>query len=506
MRNLESLLLNSGMSPLSCSGNTDVEIQGITYDSRKTNPGYLFVCIRGEHHDGHDYVLDAASKGAVAVVVDRDLENIPDTLSVVRVRDSRKALGDLAKAFYNDPSESMFCVGVTGTKGKTTTTHLIKSVLDEAGMSCGIIGTLGCVSENLSIPTRHTTPESLDIQEFLAKMLASGEKAIAMEVSSHAIALHRTRGIDFDVGVFTNIGHDHLDFHGSFSSYLATKASFFETLGAGRDNNGNSGKTRLSIINVDDPNSDFILSKTRTQVATYGISDNLARITARELRLYGRDTSFVACTPQGSFPVSFNLKGIFNVYNALAAIACGLAQGLDPDTICRGLRSLKGVPGRFESIDEGQPFTVVIDYAHTPDSLENVLREARRLGSGSLTVVFGCGGDRDKSKRPVMGKIAATLADRVIVTSDNPRTEEPYDICKEIEEGILYGGLPSLGYDIIPDRTCAIERAIFSAQEGDVLVIAGKGHETYQIFRDRTIHFDDREMARTLLRERMQNA
>jgi len=502
---LKDLLANSGVSPYSLTGDTDVEISGITYDSRKIGPGYLFVCIRGEHHDGHAYISEAASKGALAVVIDSDAD-IPDTLSVVKVNDSRKALGDIAKAFYDDPSASMFCVGVTGTKGKTTTTHLIKSVLDEAGMSCGIIGTLGLISRNLVIPAKHTTPESSDIQKFLAKMRASDEKAIAMEVSSHAIALQRTRGVDFDVGVFTNIGHDHLDFHGSFSDYLATKASFFENLETVSGGHENSKKNRISVVNVDDPNSDFILSKTRTQVLTYGISNTSACITAKELRLYGRATSFIASTPHASFPVSLHLKGIFNVYNALAAIACGLTKGLDPHTISAGLRSLKGVPGRFEPIDEGQPFTVVVDYAHTPDSLENILREARRLGPGYLTVVFGCGGDRDRSKRPVMGKIAATLADRVIVTSDNPRTEEPYDICKEIEEGILQGGRPRLGYEIILDRASAIQNVIFGAQEGDVLVIAGKGHETYQIFRDTTIHFDDREVAKSLLRERMENA
>jgi UDP-N-acetylmuramyl-tripeptide synthetase len=502
---LNELIAHSRVTPYSCTGNTEVEIQGVTYDSRKIRPGYLFICIRGEHHDGHAYISEAAAKGAVAVVIDRETE-VQDTLGVVKVSNSREALGDIAAAFYHNPSASMFCVGITGTKGKTTTTYLIKSVLDKAGMSCGIIGTLGCVSRNLAIPAKHTTPESSDIQEFLGKMLASEEKAVAMEVSSHAIALQRIRGIDFDVGVFTNIGHDHLDFHGSFSDYLATKASFFENLEALSGNQRMSKKTRTSIVNVDDPNSNSILSKVHTEVVTYGISNGSAKITAKDLRLYGRATSFTACTPQGSFPVSLNLKGIFNVYNALAAIACGLSRGLDPDTISSGLQSLKGVPGRFESVDEGQPFQVVVDYAHTPDSLENILREARHLGPGNLTVVFGCGGDRDRSKRPVMGRIAAALADRVIITSDNPRTENADDICKEIEAGLLHEGRPRIGYEVIIDRTCAIKRAIFSAEEGDVLVIAGKGHETYQIFHDTTIHFDDREVAASLLRERIKNA
>jgi UDP-N-acetylmuramoyl-L-alanyl-D-glutamate--2,6-diaminopimelate ligase len=505
VKKLEDLMEYSRVVPCGYTGNTDVEIQGITYDSRKVGPGYLFVCIRGEHHDGHAFIPEAVSRGAVAIVVDRKVE-IPDTISVMRVSDSRRALGDMAQAFYDNPSASLFCVGVTGTKGKTTTTYLIKSVLDEAGLSCGIIGTLGYVSGDLTIPIEHTTPESPDIQEFLANVRTSKGRAVAMEVSSHAIALQRIRGVDFNVGVFTNIGHDHLDFHGSFDNYLATKASFFETLGEESGINKDNSKIKTAVVNIDDPNSDFIISGANTQTLTYGISNSSADITATELRLHEGVTSFVVCTPRGSFPVSLNLRGIFNVYNALAAIGCGLTAGLDFDTIGIGLGRIKGVPGRFESVDEGQPFAVVVDYAHTPDSMENVLRAARHLGPGSLTVVFGCGGDRDRSKRPIMGKIAATLADRVIVTSDNPRTETPYDICKEIEKGILRTGHPRLGYEIIPDRASAIQSAISLAQEGDILIIAGKGHETYQVFRDNTIHFDDREVAKSLLRERMKNA
>ena len=505
MKRLKDLLEQSGLTQLGYTGDADLEIQGIAYDSRKVGPGYLFVCIRGEHHDGHAYINEAVARGAVAVVIDREVET-GDGLGVVKATDSRQTLADISRAFYDNPSASLFCVGVTGTKGKTTTTYLIKSVLDEAGIPCGIMGTLGYVSRHETISAKHTTPESLDIQAFLRKMRASGEKAVAMEVSSHAIALQRIRGVDFNVGVFTNIGHDHLDFHGSFQDYLMTKASFFETLGAECSGTKGSVKAKTAVVNIDDPNSRIILSRTCARTLTYGISHAAADITASELKLGGKTTSFVACTPQGSFPVSLNLRGVFNVYNALAAIGCALAAGSDPEIISIGLGRLEEVPGRFEYVDGGQPFAVVVDYAHTPDSLENVLTEARRLGKGHLTVVFGCGGDRDKSKRPVMGKIAATLADRVIVTSDNPRTEDAYGICSEIEKGILQGALPRLGYEVILDRASAIQRAISLAEEGDVLVIAGKGHETYQIFCDETIHFDDRETARRLLRERMKNA
>ena len=504
MKTLKDLLIYSEGNLYGYPRNINVGIRGIAYDSRNVAPGYLFVCIRGEHHDGHDYILEAASKGAVAVVIDKETD-VPDTLGVVRVSNSRKALGDIARAFYDDPSSSMFCVGVTGTKGKTTTTYLIKSILDKAEMPCGIIGTLGCISQDTTLMTKHTTPESSDVQAFLAKMQRSGDVAVAMEVSSHAIKLQRIRGTNFDAKIFTNIGHDHLDFHGSFSDYLATKASFFSTPCTQSPGEGDCGRAGISIINADDPCSDFILSKINTEALTYGIHNTSSHITAKELRSHGRGTSFVAYTPNGSFPVILNLKGVFNVYNALASIGCGLAAGLNQDTIAAGLQSLKKVPGRFELIDEGQPFSVIVDYAHTPDSLKSVLTEARHLGSGNLIVVFGCGGDRDKSKRPVMGEIAASLADLVIITSDNPRTENPYEISKEIEEGILYRQLPQLGYKIIIDRNSAIKHAIFSARKNDVLVIAGKGHETYQIFNDGTIHFDDREASKRLLREYMNN-
>lgn len=483
------------------TGDMDTLVQGVAYDSRAVEPGYLFVCIRGEKHDGHDFAGEAVRRGAVALIVERDVA-VPEGVASVTVADSREALARVAQAFYGDPSRSMVCVGVTGTKGKTTTTHLVKHVLDASGRWCGIIGTVGHVIGDEVIQSKHTTPESLDVQRILSEMRKRGQSAAAMEVSSHAVVQGRVLGVDFDIGVFTNIGHDHLDFHGTFESYLRAKTSFFEALDRGRSP---KGLTRTAVINLDQPHSGHIISRTRADVMTYGITSD-ADVRAEDVQLLSQGASFTARTPAGRTEVRLRLTGVFNVYNALAAIACGIAAGASLDEAKAGVESVTGVPGRFEIVDEGQPFAVIVDFAHTPDSLENVLKAARSLGKGEMTVVFGCGGDRDRTKRPMMGEIAARLANHLIITSDNPRSEDPESICREIENGVLKVRRPRDGYEVIVSRADAIKRALSRAREGDVVVIAGKGHETYQIFRDRTIHFDDREVARDCLRERMAGA
>ncbi|MCR4403182.1 MAG: UDP-N-acetylmuramoyl-L-alanyl-D-glutamate--2,6-diaminopimelate ligase [Firmicutes bacterium] len=496
---LRDLLKQVGVE--ASTGDMGVLVRGVAYDSRAVEPGYLFVCIRGERHDGHDFAEEAVRRGAVALVVEKDV-TVAEGVAAVRVRDSREALARVAQAFYGDPSRSMVCVGVTGTKGKTTTTHLVKHVLDASGKWCGIIGTIGHVVGDEVIESKHTTPESLDVQRILAEMRKRGQRAAAMEVSSHAVVQGRVLGVDFDIGVFTNIGHDHLDFHGTFESYLAAKTSFFEALDRGPSP---KGITRTAVINLDQAHARHIISRTRAHVMTYGIS-SAADVRAEDVRLLKQGASFTVNTPKGRADVRLKLSGVFNVYNALAAIACGVAAGASPEEAKSGVESVVGVPGRFETVDEGQPFVVIVDFAHTPDSLENVLRAARGLAMGEMTVVFGCGGDRDRTKRPIMGEIAARLANHVIITSDNPRSEDPESICREIEDGVLRVRRPLEGYEVIVGRADAIRRALFRAKEGDVVVIAGKGHETYQIFRDRAIHFDDREIARDCLRERMASA
>lgn len=495
MPQFKELLKDAGVKGF--SGSSDAVVTGVAYDSRLVEPGYVFVCIKGEKHDGHEFVGDAVRRGAVAIVAEREVAP-PEGVAVALVSDSREALARIAQVFYGDPSRSLVCVGVTGTKGKTTTTHLVKAVLDASGRWCGIIGTVGHVIGNEVVQAKHTTPEALDIQRMLNDMRARGQTAAAMEVSSHAVVQRRVLGVDFDIGVFTNIGHDHLDFHGTFENYLAAKASFFEALGTGRSP---KGLLRTAVVNLDQPQAGYIISRTRARVLTYGITSE-ADVRAHNVELFPHGASFVVRVPSGQAEVRLRLTGVFNVYNALAAIACGIASGASLEDAKSGVEQVTGVPGRFEAIDEGQPFAVVVDFAHTPDSLENILRAARSLGKGDMTVVFGCGGDRDRTKRPVMGEVAARLADRVIITSDNPRSEDPEAICREIEGGVLKAGGPRDGYEVIVNRADAISRALALAREGDVVVIAGKGHETYQIFRDRTIHFDDREVARNCLRER----
>ncbi|HHV61822.1 MAG TPA: UDP-N-acetylmuramoyl-L-alanyl-D-glutamate--2,6-diaminopimelate ligase [Firmicutes bacterium] len=488
----------------SITGNSQVEIAGITYDSRIVRPGYLFVCIKGEKYDGHDFIADAVKRGARAVVVERDIGDAGPDVAVVKVPDTRRALGSLAKAFYDNPSGKLTLVGITGTNGKTTTTYLVKSMFEEAGCPTGVIGTIQNVIGREIVPAKHTTPESSDLAELLDRMVRSGMKAVAMEVSSHAIALDRISGLEFDMGVFTNITQDHLDFHKTFDNYVAAKAKFFKGLGA--DSHENVKKCpKVAVVNIDDPNTPRIVEGTPAEVVTYGVR-NEADIRALNVRLGLTGISFEAATPAGTVALNMKLKGMFNVYNALAAVGVGVKAGLNLEHVKMGLEKVRGVPGRFESVDAGQDFAVVVDYAHTPDGLENILNAARQFVSGRKIVVFGCGGDRDRTKRPVMGGIAARLADYVIITSDNPRSEDPASICAEIEAGVRAVRENGEEYEVIVDRRSAIERAINLAGRGDIVIIAGKGHETYQIFRDRTIHFDDREVAREILEERMGHA
>ncbi|NPV52918.1 MAG: UDP-N-acetylmuramoyl-L-alanyl-D-glutamate--2,6-diaminopimelate ligase [Firmicutes bacterium] len=500
----------------SITGNGQVEIAGITYDSRTAGPGYLFVCIKGDKYDGHDFIADAMRRGARAIVVERnvDVEGLDSGsdsdagtgagagVAIVEVPDARRALGALARAFYDNPSGKLTLVGVTGTNGKTTTTYLVKAVFEEAGYPAGVIGTIQNVIGREIVPAKHTTPESSDLEELLDRMVRAGVKAVAMEVSSHAIALDRIFGLEFDIGVFTNITQDHLDFHKTFDNYVAAKAKFFKGLGADGPYEVVKKRPKAAVVNMDDPNFHRIIEGTPAEVITYGI-ENEADIRAFNITLGLSGISFDAATPAGTVALNMKLRGMFNIYNALAAIGAGLEAGLDIEHIKRGLERVGGVPGRFESVDVGQDFAVIVDYAHTPDGLENILKAARQFVSGRKIVVFGCGGDRDRTKRPIMGRIAASLADHVILTSDNPRSEDPASICAEIEAGVRGVRGRGEGYEVIVDRRSAIERAVNLAGRGDIVIIAGKGHETYQIFRDRTIHFDDREVARDVLEERV---
>ncbi len=474
------------------SNPADAKITGITYDSRQVRPGFVFVAMQGGSFDGHRFVPNALEAGAAAIVAEREVPDAVDRVPYVVVPDGRVAMGEIAAPFYGYPSRRMKLVGVTGTSGKTTVTHLVQAIFSASGSAAGLIGTLGARVGDEMIETKHTTPESVDLQRILRLMADHGVKLCAMEVSSHGLYQGRSLGCEFDCGVFTNIARDHLDFHKTVEAYLDAKLILF------RDYPAMSDKPFHAAINADDPSADAVRAATKGEVITFAVESE-ADVRASRISVTEKSVEFdMSCRGEVA-PVKLSIGGYFNVYNALSAGAAALALGLDLDTIVKGLASAKSVPGRFESVDLGQDFGVLVDYAHTPDELENVLRTARSLVENRLIAVFGCGGDRDRGKRPIMGGIGAELADVVVVTSDNPRTENPTAIVGEILTGIPDDKRSNL--QVVVDRREAIEAAIRQAEPGDVVVIAGKGHEDYQIFADRTIHFDDREVAREALTE-----
>ncbi|MGI6406765.1 MAG: UDP-N-acetylmuramoyl-L-alanyl-D-glutamate--2,6-diaminopimelate ligase [Syntrophaceticus sp.] len=466
-------------------------VTGLHYDSRLIKPGNIFVCIQGYRTDGHLYIQDALSRGAVGLVVEKDM-NLQPQISFARVNSSRLALALMAANFYDHPSRKLTMIGVTGTNGKTTTTHLIEAVLAGKAEPTGIIGTICNKIGDQRHSVERTTPESLDLQSILAQMNTSKVKAVSMEVSSHALFLQRVAACEFDIGVFTNLTQDHLDFHRNIDEYLAAKMLLFEGLGKERLKK----RPCYAVVNNDDSAAKRIIKCTNVPVITYGIYEQ-ADLRAEDVQLNPDGSSFTVVYKEDSFPVTTSLPGEFNVYNSLAAICVGLQEGVPVTVIQAILKKMKGVPGRFEPVDEGQKFAVVVDYAHTPDGLENVLKTARRVSGGRLITVFGCGGDRDAGKRPVMGRIAGELSDYTIITSDNPRSEAPELIEGQIEDGIQE--IQDACYTIITDRFQAIRHALLSAKEGDFVVIAGKGHETYQIVGDQVLPFDDHQVAREII-------
>lgn len=476
-------------------GPSDVMINGMNYDSREVSPGDLFFCLPGAALDGHEFALPAANSGAVVLVVERELAI--DGLTQVLVTDSRKAMGVLSAVYYRYPSQELRVIGVTGTNGKTTTTHLIKAILEEAGFGVGLIGTIHILIGDKVLPVKNTTPASLDLQKLLRAMVDFGLEYVVMEVSSHALALGRVEGCEYDTAVFTNLTRDHLDFHQTFDNYASAKALLFEGLGTGSVKIG----PKTAVINIDDIYGAYMVERSgAVVVSTFGVV-NKADIYAENVQVTAKGTSFTIVTQQGEFELSLKLTGMFNVYNVLAAASAALAEGISNAIITQALEKLGSVSGRFEVVDEGQNFAVVVDYAHTPDGLENVLLTARELSKGRVLVVFGCGGDRDRTKRPIMGALAARYADYIIVTSDNPRSEDPLLIMEDIVRGITDSGLSSDKFKLMADRREAIRSALTQAYSEDIVLIAGKGHETYQILKDKTIPFDDREIAREILKE-----
>lgn len=478
------------------TGALETEITGMTADSREVKEGFLFIALTGVHADGHDYLERAAAAGAAAVLVSRPV-SCPAGVTVITVPDTREAMMSAVPFFYDYPAAKMRMIGVTGTNGKTTTTHIIGHILRQQGYKVGIIGTVHTLIGDKSYPIHNTTPDVADLQPILYQMAEEGVTHCVMEVSSHALALGRVAGVEYDTAVFTNLTQDHLDFHKTFENYLAAKCKLFEQVSSGEGQKKGKG----AVINIDDPYGHRVLEKTTCPVITYGTKGK-GTLEAEHVQVTAKSTSFELFDEGQRYEVKTAITGMFNVYNTLAAIGACLCEGIGLKDILQGLVSFTSVPGRFELVEEGQPFAVVVDYAHTPDGLENILQTAKELTKKHILVVFGCGGDRDATKRPIMGGIAAEYGDKIFVTSDNPRSEDPELIVKDVEAGVKEHLRPGTSYEVIVDRRQAIEKVISEAEDGDIILIAGKGHEDYQILKDRTIHFDDREVARAALKGR----
>jgi len=464
------------------------EIKSITCDSRSNCEGALFIAIRGEQQDGHPYAVDALANGAAAVVVEHKLDLPAGTPQIV-VPDTREAAALLSDRFYKHPSRALKLVGITGTNGKTTTSWMLKAILEAAGHSTGLLGTVQYLVGQRCIPAKNTTPSPIDINRMLAEMLQARQKHAVMEVSSHALVQKRTRGLAFDGAVFTNLtDKEHLDYHKSFAAYRDAKCLLFEAL----------PKSSFAAINIEDPSAGFICQRTSADVMTYGVCRE-ADVRAVITRSTMSGTQFELYTPAGTTEIEASFFGRYNISNAAAAAAAAISLGVGIEAIRQGLGEYSGTPGRLEPVDCGQDFSVLVDYAHSADALANVLAALREVAPARIILVFGCGGDRDKSKRPEMGRIASKYADYFVLTADNSRSERTQDIIADITAGV--GECEH--YHIEPDRTAAIAAAIRQAQPGDVVLIAGKGHETYQVLGNTTIPYDDRREARKALLQQL---
>ena len=485
--NLAGILSGVGLQQPLPPELAQLEIRGLEYDSRRVQAGYLFFAFPGSRADGRQFAEDALRRGAVAIASESEAP-APLANRWVQVEHGRQALSLAARNFYAKPDEQIGLTGITGTNGKTTTSYLIDSVLRAAGNITAMIGTIEYHLAGKVLKAVNTTPESLDLVRLFAELREAGGTFATMEVSSHALALHRVYGLRFHTAVFTNLTRDHLDFHGTMENYFAAKQMLFE--GAG------GPPPQFAILNRDDEYARRIKVHPGTRTIWYGLGQE-ADLRARHISSSSQGLKFDIQHGKQRWAIESPLIGKINVYNILSACGAALSYGLAPETIVRGIRDLAAVPGRFERVDLGQPFTVVVDYAHTDDALRNVIAVARGLNPKRVITLFGCGGDRDRSKRPLMGRAAAEASDFVVLTSDNPRSEDPLAIMNDALVGIRRTDTPHI---IEPDRTAAIARALKEAREGDIVILAGKGHETYQVLKDKTIDFDDRQVARDVLK------
>ncbi|WP_125152214.1 UDP-N-acetylmuramoyl-L-alanyl-D-glutamate--2,6-diaminopimelate ligase [Clostridium rectalis] len=474
LKNVDYELLN---------GEENIEICDMHYDSRKIKNGDLFFAIQGYSTDGHKYIKAAWDKGAIAVICDKELEFMPEC-TVIKVKDSRKVMAVCSSNFYKNPKDKLKIIGVTGTNGKTTSTFMIKSILEEAGYKVGLLGTITNYIGSKKINSDRTTPESLEIHKLFKEMVESKIDYCVMEVSSHSLYLDRVYGINFSEAIFTNLTQDHLDFHKTFENYYNSKLILFKN-------------SKNSIINIDDKYGNRVIKDCANKKYTYSI-DNKSDFQAYDIEMHSRGVEFTVKFADKEVRFNLNIPGRYNIMNALgSALAC-LNEGIGIDKVKKGLEDMVGVPGRCEIVTKSYKlgYEVIVDYAHTPDGLENILRTAREFTKGRLISVFGCGGDRDKTKRPIMGQLGSILSDIAIITSDNPRTEEPLDIIEDIKSGIKKDN-----YMLVENRRDAIKKAMEIAQKDDVIVVAGKGHEDYQILKDKTIHFDEREIIEEIIEE-----
>ena len=488
----------NGIERKKIHGDVGLEISGIALDSQKVGRGYLFAALRGEKQDGHSYIKQALERGAAALLLERFTDDVPQGVTVVEVEDSRVALAGVAANFYGRPARSLTMVGITGTNGKTTITYLLESIWKAGNKNPGVIGTIDYRFSGRRTEAPMTTPESVEIMRLLGEMRDAGVDRVAMEVSSHAIDKERILGCEFDAAVFTNLTQDHLDYHGSMENYRNVKKRLFTELL--RDS---SKERKYSIINIDDPAGVQIADEAVGEVITYSIDNPGADVYAFDHSVTGSGISADINTPWGRLEVSSRLFGEHNLSNILAAATAALATGSTPSEVEEGLARFSVVPGRLERVENPCGFEVLVDYAHTPDALKNVLMAIRPLTPGRVVLVFGCGGDRDRAKRPIMGRIGMELSDVLIITSDNPRTESPEKILDDVERGVKEAAGPDeKAYSRIEDRRTAIKEAVGIARPGDTVLIAGKGHEDYQIVGTVKHPFDDRKVAAEAIREK----
>lgn len=482
-----SNILN-GVDLVEVIGKRELPIQGIALHSAQVGEGFLFIAIRGGKFDGHNYIEDAVKRGAIAVVC----ESYPDmeAKTTVIVKDSRISASRIAANFYNHPAGKLRVVGITGTNGKTTIAYLCRNILSSAGEKTGLMGTIEYIINGRTIPAERTTPDSVLIQSLLREMVDDGCKAVAMEVSSHSLVQHRVDDVEYDVAIFSNLTRDHLDYHLTMEDYLKAKLLLFRGLTEKKLKNF----TKVAVVNADDSACSEVIHSTKALVIRYGINNN-CDIHASNIRLTTTGTVFKVTTPDAEFEVNTSLPGRHNIYNILAATGMAISQGMPVEAILGGIRKTNYVPGRLQSIPNKLGISVIVDYAHTDDALKNVITALRELSKGKIIVVFGCGGDRDPGKRPKMGGVVGKLADFAVVTSDNPRSENPETIISQILDGINGG----CKYVKITDRKEAIKYAIEIAQPNDTVLIAGKGHETYQEFKNNIVIFDDREIATEII-------